>query len=370
MKKTSLPLGKICDLIKGISPILKTAPGRYPLITTGRDRKTADTFQFDAEAVCIPIVSSTGHGHASLKRVHYQNGKFALGNILVAVIAKKSSVISIKYLERYLNHTKEQLIVPLMTGAANMTISLDRLKTVPIEFPELSEQEQIVEILDEADELRELRAQSDSRTAALIPALFHEMFGDPITNPKGWPRKPLGKICELVNGAPFKPSDWDGAGLPIVRIQNLNDYTKPFNYTSKILPEKFRVKSGDILLSWSGTPGTSFGCFRYNGPSGWLNQHIFNVGLNPEMSPDFFIESVNARLAEMISKAHGGVGLQHITKSALSGIELLTPPLSIQQKFASRVTEIRELAATQAASRNSLEALFQSFLHRAFNGAL
>jgi type I restriction enzyme S subunit len=77
MKRQRTKLGELCTLVKGTSPISKTRPGVYPLVTTGEEHKTADTFQFDAEAVCIPLISSTGHGHASLKWVHYQTGKFA-----------------------------------------------------------------------------------------------------------------------------------------------------------------------------------------------------------------------------------------------------------------------------------------------------
>lgn len=182
--------------------------------------------------------------------------------------------------------------------------------------------------------------------------------------------KKLGELCDLVNGAPFKPSDWDGSGLPIIRIQNLNDSTKPFNYTSKILAEKFRVRSGDILLSWSGTPGTSFGCFNWNGPEGWLNQHIFNVKLRPQIDDEFFIQSVNERLFELIALAHGGVGLQHVTKGALNTVKLLVPPLSLQKEFASHISEISALESSQSSSRKNLDALFQSMLHRAFQGEL
>jgi type I restriction enzyme S subunit len=88
MKLRSAPLGELCTLVKGSSPILKTPPGVYPLVTTGKDLRSASSFQFDTEAVCIPIISSTGHGHASLKRVHYQTGRFALANLLVAAIVK------------------------------------------------------------------------------------------------------------------------------------------------------------------------------------------------------------------------------------------------------------------------------------------
>jgi type I restriction enzyme S subunit len=255
-------------------------------------------------------------------------------------------------------------------GAAQGGISQGFASEFVFPLPPLAEQEQIVGLLDEADALRQRRAQADRRTAALLPALFHQMFGDPATNPKHWPKAKLGELCELVNGAPFKPSDWDGEGLPIVRIQNLNDPTKPFNYTSKKLAEKFRVRAGDILLSWSGTPGTSFGCFRWNGPEGWLNQHIFNVKLKKGFDGEFFIQSVNARLSELIARAHGGVGLQHVTKGILNEVEMLIPPLTLQREFAARVTEVRELETAQTQSRARLAALFASLLDKAFKGAL
>ena len=249
-------------------------------------------------------------------------------------------------------------------------VYLKDIKGMPIAVPSVGEQERLVKLLDEADALRKLRAEADRREEAFIPALFEEMFGDPATNPKRWPKKPVGEVCVLVNGTAFKPVDWDGAGLPIVRIQNLNDASKPFNYTSKVLSEKFRVRPGDILLSWSGTPGTSFGCFRWNGPEGWLNQHIFNVYLRSGVDGEFFIQSVNARLGELIALAHGGVGLQHVTKGTLNSVELLIPPLTLQREFAGCVESTRALREEQATSGSRLDGLFQSMLHRAFTGEL
>ena len=76
-------IGEICTIEKGKSPIKKTAPGAYPLVVTAEERATSAEYPFDGEAVCIPLVSSTGHGHASLKRIHYQKGEFAVGNILL-----------------------------------------------------------------------------------------------------------------------------------------------------------------------------------------------------------------------------------------------------------------------------------------------
>ncbi len=181
-----------------------------------------------------------------------------------------------------------------------------------------------------------------------------------------WPIKPLGEVCDLVNGAPFKPSDWDGGGLPIIRIQNLNDSTKIFNYTSKKVSEKFRVRLGDTLLSWSGTPGTSFGCFRWTGPEGWLNQHIFNVHLNGNILPAFFIHQVNSKLDELIAKAHGGVGLQHITKGALSSVNMIVPPLTEQERIVKLLDEADELRKLRAQADQRTEALIPALFHEMF----
>ena len=183
---------------------------------------------------------------------------------------------------------------------------------------------------------------------------------------KRWPTKPLGEVCELVNGRPFKPHEWEEAGLPIIRIQNLNDPSKPFNYTKQALPEKFKVKRGDTLLSWSGTPGTSFGCFRWDGPEGWLNQHIFNVHLGDEVLPPFFIYQVNSKLDELIAKAHGGVGLQHITKGALSSVKVNVPPLVEQKRIVKLLDEADELRTLRGQADRRTAALIPALFHEMF----
>ncbi|HEY9605547.1 MAG TPA: restriction endonuclease subunit S [Allocoleopsis sp.] len=112
-----------------------------------------------------------------------------------------------------------------------------------------------------------------------------------------WASVPIGKLCKLVNGRAFKPSDWVDAGLPIVRIQNLNDLSKPFNYYNGKVDPKFLIHTGDILLSWSGTPGTSFGCFIWNRGTAILNQHIFKVYVDREaIDEKFFVYAVNSKL--------------------------------------------------------------------------
>jgi type I restriction enzyme, S subunit len=172
---------------------------------------------------------------------------------------------------------------------------------------------------------------------------------------KIWPRRRLGDLCHLVNGRAFKPSDWRTEGLPIVRIQNLNDHRKPFNRFGGAVSPNHLIDDGAILLSWSGTPGTSFGCFRWTRGEAVVNQHIFSVHVDEnQIDGEFFISAVNSRLEEMISKAHGGVGLRHITKGKLEAIELPLPPLPEQRRIVARIKEcmarIEEIERLRAAA--------------------
>ena len=170
----------------------------------------------------------------------------------------------------------------------------------------------------------------------------------------------LGDVCELINGYPFKPSDWSNAGLPIIRIQNLNDDTAPFNYFSGVIDKKYIVENGDLLFSWSGTPGTSFGAFFWNRERGVLNQHIFNVHLGEELLKDYLRYALNGNLQRIISKAHGGVGLQHITKKELESIEILVPPIHEQRRIAAVLDKVSDLIAKRRAQLDKLEELVKA----------
>lgn len=141
-------LRDLCDIIKGQFPTLKTPPGPYRFVVTAADARTASDYQLDAEAVCVPMVSSTGHGHAAIHRIHYVNGKFALANIMAAIVTKKEVELLPKFLYYYLWAHKENKLVKLMAGTANTSLTIEKLYTVRIQYPSLEKQTQIVEALD------------------------------------------------------------------------------------------------------------------------------------------------------------------------------------------------------------------------------
>jgi type I restriction-modification system DNA methylase subunit/restriction endonuclease S subunit len=137
-----------CHYEKGKFPTQATAEGLYPFVVTAKERKTADNYQLDTKAICIPLISSTGHGHASLKRIHYQEGKFALANLLFAAIPKDETVLNAKYLYHVLTPRLETLFVPLMKGTANVGMKMEDTIDVKFPLPPIEVQQQIVEQIE------------------------------------------------------------------------------------------------------------------------------------------------------------------------------------------------------------------------------
>ncbi|MCK9169184.1 MAG: restriction endonuclease subunit S [Treponema sp.] len=138
-------IGDVCHIEKGLTGIASAEPGKYPLVVTAYERKTCATYQFDCAAVCIPLVSSTGHGKKSLNYVHYQEGKFALGTILAAVIPNNENELSAKYLHQYLQFYKDTTLVPLMKGAANVSLAVRDIAKVEIPLPPIENQRKFAE---------------------------------------------------------------------------------------------------------------------------------------------------------------------------------------------------------------------------------
>jgi len=189
----------------------------------------------------------------------------------------------------------------------------------------------------------------------------------PYELPTSWEWIRIGNAINMVNGRAFKPVEWATTGLPIVRIQNLNNPEAPYNYCELDIDEKFHVHDGDFLISWSGTPGTSFGAFIWEGEDALLNQHIFRCDLYGGFAKEYLRLAINAELDEMISQAHGGVGLRHITKGKLERMLITLPPLAEQKQIVAKVDQLMalcdELEARQKERAAKRVALNGSCLH-------
>ena len=152
--------------------------------------------------------------------------------------------------------------------------------------------------------------------------------------PNGWKVSSVSEICKLQNGNSFKPDEWDKKGLPIIRIQNLNG-SKNFNYFSGVPQERWLVETGDLLFSWAGTKGVSFGPFIWKGERGVLNQHIYKVSAKNDIDHKWLFYVLKYVTVIIEGKAHGfKATLLHVKKQDIDDQVILLPPISEQQKIA------------------------------------
>ncbi|MEU8974753.1 restriction endonuclease subunit S [Streptomyces monashensis] len=175
--------------------------------------------------------------------------------------------------------------------------------------------------------------------------------------PDGWGSSPLKYLTSLSNGYVFKSQDWKESGTPIIRIENLNG-SQDFNYSDSDLNANYKITKGDLLFSWSGNPGTSFGPFKWSQPGDfYLNQHIFKLDVSGcDTNWLFWALTAATRWIER-ELTSGMIGMVHVTKEDLKNVPIPIPPLAEQRRIA-------DFLDTETSYIDQLEALQGKVLER------
>ena len=158
-------------LEKGARPIQKTPSGPYTLVTTGENFSSCDAWDYDCEAICVPLISGAGHGKATLNRVYYVNGKFSVGNILMALIPKTED-IAVKFYYHLFFQEKDNLFTNLMYGTSNVSFSIEDCSDVEIPLPDIDVQKSILEQINKESELVKANVE--------LADIFHQKITDKI----------------------------------------------------------------------------------------------------------------------------------------------------------------------------------------------
>jgi restriction endonuclease S subunit len=300
------------------------------------------------------------------------------------VIRFRPAGISSEFSYLVFRHLAESGVFPsLARGVGIGHLGSDRFARIAFPLPPIAEQERIAKRMTritsrlvrvEASLSRAEKNVQLSRLAAFRDAMRGDL-GVIKAKPSGWLLTPVGDLCTATNGRAFKTSEWSAAGIPIIRIQNLRDSNATFNFFSGEVAPQHIVERGDLLFAWSGTPGTSFGAFIWDGSKGALNQHIFKLECDTQkVLPRYLFHALNYQLDRYIAAAQGGGGLAHISRSEFLNSTVILPPLAQQAQIVHALESRLQLLDRQTraitASIERLKHLRQSLLYRAISGNL
>ncbi|MDQ2178790.1 restriction endonuclease subunit S [Marinifilum sp. D714] len=217
-------------------------------------------------------------------------------------------------------------------------------------------------------EYDELRATADLFPDQLVESELGLM-------PEGWILKPLYETAEYVNGGAFKSKDFSESkeGLPIIKIAELKSgISAQTKYTSKEMPEKYRINNDDMLYSWSGSPETSLEVFKWYGGQGWLNQHIFKINtenIEQKVFVYYLLKFLKPQLIQ-IAKNKQTTGLGHVTVADMKRMQVVMPNDSSYQLITDNFISLFEQASNCMKQNSVLSLQRDTLLPKLLSGAI
>ena len=293
----------------------------------------------------------------------------------VALFKFSESPIEPKYFKYLLETPIVQRQLEFGTkGGTQKFVSLTVLRSLMIPFPPLAEQRRIAAILDKADAIRRKRKQAIQYTEDLLRATFLDMFGDPVTNPKGWEVKPLGSLCTIVRGGSPRPiNDYLGGTVPWIKIGDATEDDEIYIYKTAeaIKPEGVKksryLEPGSLIFA---NCGVSLGFARILKIGGCIHDGWLAFSdLDDSLNQIFLLKLLNSITEYFRSIAPDGTQ-PNLNTTIMKNFEIPVPPIELQEKF----LEVSHYltGSIQKCSEMSCESenLFNSLLQRAFRGEL
>lgn len=243
-------------------------------------------------------------------------------------------------------------------GAAQPLVTQTVLKQVEVRVPSFPTQRRIAGILSAYDDLIENSQRRIQILESMARALYREWFvhfrfpghenhprvASPSGEiPEGWEVKPFSALATYVNGYPFKPRQLGADGMPVIKIKELKGgivADTPRNSGQEI-PEKYYVKDGDVLFSWS----ADLDVYLWTGGDGLLNQHLFTVLPENNVSLAFCFHSLKEAMPRFRALSLGAT-MHHIKRSALDQVVTVVAPEVVRQSFDALVVPLHRQVLT------------------------
>lgn len=274
----------------------------------------------------------------------------------------------------YFLQGKKSHLVKLSVGGAQPNISGTILKNIEFPLLPIEMQKQIVQTLDTASELIALYKKQLAELDNLIKATFYDMFGDPVTNEKGWEVKRLGEIIKSIRYGTSTPPIFSDNGIMFIRATNIKKgrITKDdMKYISDEEAEKIskcKVNGGELIVVRSGV-NTGDSCVITEEYKGQYAGYDLIVELDTALlNPVFINELINTHYMSIVIKPLTRRAAQpHINSDQIKSLQIPLPPITLQNQFAATVTAIESQKSLIQTALSESQTLFDSLMSQYFD---
>tara|TARA_R110001583_G_scaffold124593_1_gene275990 strand:+ start:6994 stop:8202 length:1209 start_codon:yes stop_codon:yes gene_type:complete len=301
----------------------------------------------------------------------------------ISIVRAKPLKMDARYLYHWIMAPKNQHSIRhcgrQTTNISNLDVG--RFKELEIPLPPLTEQKRIAAILDKADAIRRKRQQAIQLADDFLRAVFLDMFGDPVTNPKGFKKVQITQLAEVITGYAFKSAEYIPDSDSSVRLcRGANTLTGYFEWkdtayweTSKLKGiENYKINAGDVILAMD-RPWISSGLkvciFPKNERDTYLVQRVARIRPKQTIYTDYLHACILSKAFEKHC-CPTETTVPHISPVELKNFEVLLPKESLIEKYHDVVSKLRMSLSNMEAALVESTKSFNSLSQKAFAGEL
>lgn len=304
------------------------------------------------------------------------------GLIVADVIRFRSdeSEVDHRYLSHFLNSTEgKRRVLGLSKGSTRVRTNLSDLRKISIPLPSVAEQRRIAAILDKADALRAKRREAIAKLDRLLQSVFLDMFGDPATNPKSLPVKPLGELAtEIYRYPTYYDIEYHVDGVPEVRgemiLSNGTIDLLKARYISQTTSNRFprtQLAEGDLVMSVRGTIGK---VGLVTGDLKGANMTANLIRISPDkaqLNPSYLWRyAMSAFFVDYVDRVSASTTIKTIKAPDLRALPVIVPAMAEQNRFAYAQRKLLRASEAALKSEQKLGQMFSALQTKAFSGGL
>lgn len=367
-------LSEVCTLINGraYSRDELLSVGKYEVLRVGNFFSNRNWYYSDLE---LPEDKYCENGDllyawsASFGPRIWEGGKVIYHYHIWKIVIDESKVDK-KYLFHALKYDVERIKRDQGTGSTMLHVTKSAMEDRQIPFPPLPEQKRIAAILDKVDAICSKRQQASQLADEFLRGIFLEMFGNPVTNPKGWEIKPVGDICNCIVPGRDKPKSFTGSTPWITtnELSHLGITHKKEEGTGLSADEIAEVRArvvpkGSVIMTCVG----DLGVVTIAGEDMVINQQLHAFLPTENLTPTFLSYSLAWQKGYMLKMA-SSTTLPYMNKSVCNSVPIMLPPKKLQEQFEVLVSKVSASKSKMLSFAN--EHTFQCLSHQAFSGLL